>query len=80
MLTRADGAERVKLIPWRDVLARELEDSSFRRLWEESATYRAIALRVLDYRLRHDLTQEQLAARWGVSVGRIAHLEDDCEG
>lgn len=51
------------------------QDPTFRAYWERTAVARAVALAVLDYRVKHKLTQTQLAQRLGVRQPRVARLE-----
>jgi transcriptional regulator with XRE-family HTH domain len=50
-------------------------DPAFRSAWERTALARAVALRVLGYRIEHHLTQTALARRLGLQQPAIARLE-----
>lgn len=58
-----------------EVLAEELRDREFRELWERTALARAIALELVSYRSRHDLTQRDLAEKLGMKQPQVARLE-----
>jgi transcriptional regulator with XRE-family HTH domain len=58
-----------------DVLAEELRDPAFRAEWERTALARAVALRVLGYRVEHGLSQTALAQRLGLPQSAITRLE-----
>ena len=51
------------------------QDPAFRAYWERTALARAVALAVLGYRVKHRLTQTQLAEMLGVRQPRVARLE-----
>lgn len=60
----------------RQVLADELKkDLAFRREWERLALGRAVALRLVQYRAEHGLSQADLAERLGVRQPYVAALE-----
>jgi transcriptional regulator with XRE-family HTH domain len=50
-------------------------DPEFRAEWERTALARKVAHQVIDYRIRHDLTQAQLARLLGMRQPAIARLE-----
>lgn len=58
-----------------EVLEEQLKNPEFRAEWERTALARAIATRVLAYRLEHNLSQTALAAKLGVSQPAVARLE-----
>jgi ribosome-binding protein aMBF1 (putative translation factor) len=57
------------------VLAEQLKDPAFREEWERTALARAIATRVVEYRVQHGLSQSALARELGVSQPLVARLE-----
>lgn len=63
-------------IPWREVLEEALADPEIRAAWEQSALARAVANRLIKYRLDNQLTQRQLAERLGMRQSAVARLED----
>jgi ribosome-binding protein aMBF1 (putative translation factor) len=64
------------MIPWQQVLAKQLRDPKFRAEWERLAPAREIAHRLIAYRVQHGLTQSALARRLCLSVSTVADLED----
>lgn len=58
------------------LLAKDLKgDRQFRAEWKKSAFARAVALRVLQYRVGHGLSQAKLARKLGMKQSAIARLE-----
>lgn len=68
-------AAKVTLVRAKDVLAKHLERPEFRSNWEQSALARAVAIAIVDYRSKHQLTQTLLARRLGVRQPHVARLE-----
>ena len=58
-----------------EVLTRELADPAVRQEWERTALARAIALRLVEYRAQHGLSQTALARRLAMKQPAIARLE-----
>ncbi len=56
-------------------LAEALLDEDFRREWERTALARAVAIRLVQYRADHELSQRALAAKLGMKQPAIARLE-----
>ena len=57
------------------VLAEELRDSDFKREWDRTAIARAVALKVLAYRIEHSLSQRGLAKQLGMTQPQVTRLE-----
>lgn len=57
------------------MLADELQDPEFRAEWERTAFARAVAITVLAYRAKHDLSQKVLAERLDMAPSNLARLE-----
>ena len=51
------------------------EDPAFRAYWERTALARAVALALIGYRVKHHLTQTQLAEKLGARQPQVARLE-----
>ena len=63
---------------WRshkEVLAEELQDEEFRAIWEAQAPARALAIRLVGYRMDHGMTQTELARRIGIRQPALARME-----
>jgi transcriptional regulator with XRE-family HTH domain len=58
-----------------EILAEELKDEEFRTLWEATAPARALANRLLEYRIEHGLSQTKLARKLGLKQPAVARLE-----
>lgn len=67
---------RVADLPSNDeVRARALKDSAFREEWDRTTLARAVALRLVQYRADHQLTQTALARQLKMQQSAIARLE-----
>ena len=64
-----------RLISNKDVLAEELLDDEFRAIWEAQAPARALAIRLVGYRIDHGITQTELARRIGIRQPALSRLE-----
>jgi DNA-binding XRE family transcriptional regulator len=60
---------------FREVLAEDLREPAFRAEWERTRLARAVALRVIEYRVQAGISQTELARRVGVKQPAIARLE-----
>ncbi len=58
-----------------DVLDNQLVDPEFRAIWERLAPARAVAMRLVGYRVEHGLTQTALGRRLGMPQAAVARLE-----
>ncbi len=58
-----------------EVLEHQLDDPVFRAEWERTAVARAVAARIVEYRVEHELTQTALARMLGMKQPAIARLE-----
>ena len=63
------------LISADDALAAELAGPEFRAEWNRLAPARAVALRLVGYRIEHGLTQTALGRRLGMPQPAVARLE-----
>jgi len=57
------------------VNARQLKDPAFRAEWERTAVARAVAVRLVEYRAEHALSQTALARKLRMKQPAIARLE-----
>jgi DNA-binding XRE family transcriptional regulator len=51
------------------------EDPEFKKLWEDDAVRREIVGKLVEIRIKNDLTQKELANRLGTSQSAIARIE-----
>jgi len=58
-----------------EVLAEQLKDPAFRQEWDRTAFARAVAQRVIAYRVEHDLSQAELGKRLKMAQSAVARLE-----
>lgn len=65
----------VKLRSAGDVRSAQLQDRDVRARWEAQAPARAVALRLVQYRAEHGLTQTELARRLGLKQPAVARME-----
>ena len=65
----------MKTIKYETFLHEQLKDEEFRREYEALEEEFTIAKEVIELRLRHKLTQKELAERVGTSQPAIARLE-----
>jgi len=63
------------LKPNEQVLAEDLEQPSFRAEWERTSVARALAVQVLAFRAKNDLSQRELAGMLGISQPHVSRLE-----
>ena len=57
------------------VNARQLKDPAVRTEWERTAVARAVAVRLVEYRAEHALSQTALARNLGMKQPAVARLE-----
>jgi DNA-binding XRE family transcriptional regulator len=57
------------------VLQESLRDPTFRRVWEQTSLARAVAIRLVQYRAEHGLSQSGPARALGKQQPAIARLE-----
>jgi DNA-binding XRE family transcriptional regulator len=58
-----------------DVRKESLLDPEFRAEWDRSAFAEAVALRIIGYRVEHQMTQTALARELGMKQPAVARLE-----
>lgn len=63
------------LKPNEQVLAEDLEQPSFRAEWERTSVARALAVQVLAFRTKNDLSQRELAGMLGISQPHVSRIE-----
>ncbi|MFN8592225.1 MAG: helix-turn-helix transcriptional regulator [Thermomicrobiales bacterium] len=64
-----------ELVPYEQVLERQLRNPEFRAEWERLAPARAVANRLVLYRAEQNLSQAALGRRLGLSQPAVARLE-----
>jgi DNA-binding XRE family transcriptional regulator len=64
-----------KLKSHRDVVAVDLKDPAYRAEWEKTRFAHEVALKVIEYRVEHKLTQTELARQLRMRQPHIARLE-----
>jgi ribosome-binding protein aMBF1 (putative translation factor) len=57
------------------LLTRDLKDPAFRAEWERTRFAHTVALRMIQYRVEHGLSQTELARKLGMRQPHIARLE-----
>ena len=57
------------------VSADQLKDPAVRAEWERTAVARAVAVRLVEYRVEHALSQTSLARKLGIKQPAVARLE-----
>ena len=57
------------------LVAEEMADDGFRAEWERLAFARAVAIKVIEYRADHELSQRDLAKKLEMTQPQIARLE-----
>ena len=60
----------------KDHLKEELKNPYFRELYELDSVKTEIAKKIIEYRIKHDLTQTQLAKSVKVSQQQISYIEE----
>ncbi len=58
-----------------EILAEDLEDPAYRAEWERTRLAHEVAMKVIQYRIDHNLTQTELARRLGMRQPHVARLE-----
>src|SRR5438270_12787477 len=58
-----------------DIVAGELEDPVYHAEWERTRLAHEVAMKVIQYRVEHKLTQAELARRLGMRQPHVARLE-----
>jgi DNA-binding XRE family transcriptional regulator len=59
----------------RDVVAEDIKDPAFRAEWDKTRFAHEVALKVIEYRVEHKVTQTELARQLGMRQPHIARLE-----
>ena len=58
-----------------EVRADDMQDPEYRREYERTRLANDVAIRVIQYRVRHGLSQDELARRLGTRQPNVARLE-----
>ena len=61
---------------FREHLVRELENSDFKREWDDQASEREVARCVVEARLAEGMSQKELAERSGLKQSNLCRLEN----
>jgi DNA-binding XRE family transcriptional regulator len=64
-----------ELRTYQQVIAQDMEDPEYRAAWERTRFAHDVAMKVIQFRVDHDLTQTDLARRLGMRQPHIARLE-----
>ena len=75
-MTGEDQVRLSELRTGRQVLENHLKDPAFREEWERTALARAVAIRLVRYRVDHGLSQTGLAKLLGMKQPAVSRLED----
>ena len=67
---------RTRLTPVKEHLNEALKDPYFKELYELDKVKTDIAKKIIEYRIKHGLTQSELAKRAGISQQQISHIEE----
>ena len=67
---------RIHLTNVKDHLKEGLKDPYFRELYELDSVKTEIAKKIIEYRIKHDLNQSQLAKMVKVSQQQISYIEE----
>jgi DNA-binding transcriptional regulator YiaG len=59
--------KRSALKSHQDIVAEALKDPAYRAEWERTRLAHEVAMKVIQYRVEHNLTQTELARRLGLS-------------
>lgn len=66
----------IRLVKTKDLVAEQLgSDPAFRAEWERTALARAVGVAVFGYRVKHGLSQTQLAKQLGLRQPHVSRLE-----
>lgn len=58
-----------------DVVAKSLDDPAYRAEWQRISFAHDVAVKVIEYRVQHKVTQTELARRLGMRQPHVARLE-----
>lgn len=58
-----------------DILAADMENPKYRAEWERTRFAHEVAMKVIQYRVEHGLTQAELARQLGMRQPHVARLE-----
>lgn len=64
-----------EMLTCEQVLAEEMEAPEFRAEWERTRFAHEVAMKVIQYRVDHNLTQSALARKLGMRQPHVARLE-----
>lgn len=64
-----------KLIPAEEVHKKDMQDPEYRAEWERTALAREVSELLVGYRVKHDISQTELAKRLGTGQAKVSRLE-----
>lgn len=64
-----------KLVSAKEVHKKDMKDPEFRAEWERTALARSVSELLLAYRVKHDISQTELAKRLGTGQAKVSRLE-----
>ena len=67
---------KIHLTNVKDHLKEELKDPYFRELYELDKVKTDIAKKIIEYRIKHQLSQTELARKIKISQQQISHIEE----
>jgi len=65
-----------KIFTFQDHLKEKLKDPEFRKAWEESETDYMLARKLIDERIKKNISQRDLARKIGTSQAAISRIEN----
>lgn len=67
--------KKQKIYTFQDDLKKRLKDPEFKKVWEESEVEYQLACKLIEARLKENLSQRELARKVGTSQAAISRIE-----